>query len=59
MILDYQPFDVEDYIDVTGKEGKVIHIDFQYTILEKNEIIILIPNFLVFPNTVSILRESK
>ena len=55
MILDYQPFDIGDYIDVAGKEGKLIHIDFQHTILEKNEIIILIPNFLVFPNTVKYL----
>ena len=59
MILAYQPFDIGDYIVVTGKEGKVIHIDFRYTTLENNEKIILIPNSLVFANTVSILRKNE
>ena len=59
MILVYQPFDIGDYIIVTGKEGKVIHIDFRYTTLENNEKIILIPNSLVFANTVSILRKNE
>jgi len=59
MILVYQPFDIGDYIVVTGKEGKVIHIDFRYTTLENNEKIILIPNSLVFANTVSILRKNE
>jgi small-conductance mechanosensitive channel len=44
---------------VAGKEGKVIHIDFRYTTLENNEKIILIPNSLVFANTVSILRKNE
>ena len=59
MILAYQPFDIGDYIVVTGKEGQVIHIDFRYTTLENNEKIILIPNSLVFANTVSILRKNE
>lgn len=59
MILVYQPFDIEDYIVVTGQEGQVIHIDFRYTTLENNEKIILIPNSLVFANTVSILRKNE
>jgi len=37
----------------------VIHIDFRYTTLENNEKIILIPNSLVFANTVSILRKNE
>ena len=59
MILVCQPFDIEDYIVVTGQEGQVIHIDFRYTTLENNEKIILIPNSLVFANTVSILRKNE
>jgi len=59
MILVYQPFDIGDYIVVAGKEGQVIHIDFRYTTLENNEKIILIPNSLVFANTVSILRKNE
>ena len=59
MILAYQPFDIGDYIVVAGKEGQVIHIDFRYTTLENNEKIILIPNSLVFANTVSILRKNE
>ena len=34
MILVYQPIDIGDYIVVTGKEGKVIHIDFGTQLLK-------------------------
>lgn len=59
LILVYHPFDIDDYIVVSGQEGKVIHIDFRYTTLKNNEKIILIPNSLVFANTVSILIKKE
>ena len=59
LILVYQPFDLADYIVISGKEGKVISIDLRYTILENQEKKILIPNSLIFANTVTILNRSE
>ena len=59
LILVYHPFDIGDFIVVSGEEGKVTHIDFRYTTLENNEKIILIPNSLVFAKTVSILKKMN
>lgn len=59
LILVYHPFDIGDFIVVSGEEGKVSHIDFRYTTLENNEKIILIPNSLVFSKTVSILKKNE
>ncbi len=59
LILVYHPFDIGDFIVVSGEEGKVRHIDFRYTTLENNEKIILIPNSLVFAKTVSILKKNE
>ena len=58
LILVYHPFDIGDYIIVSGQEGKVSHIDLRYTTLDGAEKIILIPNSLVFANTVSILKNN-
>ncbi len=57
LILVYQPFDIGDYIVVSGQEGKVKHIDLRYTTLDGDEKIVLIPNSLVFANTVSLLKK--
>ncbi len=59
LILVYYPFDIGNYIVVSGEEGKVTHIDFRYTTLENNDKIILIPNSLVFAKTVSILKKNE
>lgn len=58
LILVYQPFDIDDYIIVSGQEGKVTHIDLRYTTLDGNEKTVLIPNSMVFANTVSILKKN-
>lgn len=58
LILVYQPFDIGAYIVVSGQEGKVTDIDLRYTTLEGDEKKILIPNSLVFANTVSILKKN-
>ena len=58
LILVYQPFDLADYIVISGKEGKVISIDLRYTILEYQEKKILIPNSLIFANTVTVLNRN-
>jgi len=58
LILVYQPFDIDDYIIVSGQEGKVTHIDLRYTTLDGDAKIVLIPNSLVFANTVSILKKN-
>ena len=55
----YHPFDIGNYIVVSGEEGKVARIDFRYTTLENNDKIILIPNSLVFAKTVSILKKMN
>ncbi len=59
LILVYQPFNIADYIIVSGQEGKVAHIDLRYTTLEGDNKKILIPNSLVFANTVSILKKTE
>ncbi len=59
LILVYHPFDIGDFIVVSGEEGKVAHIDFRYTTLENNEKIILIPNSMVFSKTVNILKKNE
>lgn len=59
LILVYQPFDIGDCIIVSGQEGQVTHIDLRYTTLDGNEKTVLIPNSMVFANTVSILKKNE
>jgi len=44
MILIYQPFRINQYIEIKGLSGRVKKIDLRYTTLENNEKKILVPN---------------
>jgi small-conductance mechanosensitive channel len=58
LILLYRPFRVNDYIMVAGNEGIVTEIDLRYTTLQKEAQIFLIPNSVLFTNSIGVI-ESK
>ena len=57
-ILMYQPFQINDNIQVTSAEGKVAEINLRYTILVNDQKRILIPNSTMLNNTINILNTS-
>jgi small-conductance mechanosensitive channel len=54
LILLYRPFSVNDSITVAGYEGAVTEIDLRYTTLRKEDQKILIPNSVLFTNTIAV-----
>ncbi|WP_447979566.1 mechanosensitive ion channel family protein [Candidatus Nitrospira bockiana] len=58
LILLYRPFTVNDYITVGGQEGIVTEIDLRYTTLERDDQRLLIPNSVLFTNSI-VVTESK
>lgn len=58
LIVLYRPFHRGDHIQVAGFEGRVADIDLRYTTLEGEERRVLIPNSLLFTNTVVILQQE-
>jgi len=44
MIFIYEPFKVDDFIEVEGKEGKVVDINLRYVTIETETQKILVPN---------------
>lgn len=57
LILLYRPFRVNDYIMVTGLEGIVIEIDLRYTTLQREEQKYLIPNSVLFTNSIGLKAQ--
>ena len=55
LLLIFQPFQIKDEITVTGFEGKVVNIELRYTVLQKENKFILIPNSSIFTNPVVII----
>jgi len=58
LILLYRPFELNDYISVAGLEGTVAEIDLRYTTLQKEGQKYLIPNSVLFTNSIG-LSEVK
>jgi small conductance mechanosensitive channel len=58
LILLYRPFELNDYIAVTGWEGTVTEIDLRYTTLQKEERTYLIPNSILLTNSISLIRSK-
>ena len=54
LILLYRPFGVNDYIIVTGLEGFVTEIDLRYTTLKNEGQKYLIPNSVLFTNSIGL-----
>jgi small-conductance mechanosensitive channel len=52
LIIFYQPFRMGDTITVAGRTGKVVAIDFRYTVLAMEGKRALVPNNAMFSNTV-------
>lgn len=58
LILLYEPFKRGDQIKVLENEGRVVEINFRYTVLETPERRIMIPNAVLLTNAVIIERQS-
>lgn len=58
LIVIYHPFQIGDKISISGSEGLVAEINLRYTVLEGDEQTFLIPNSILFTNTIS-LRKTK
>ncbi|MCH8157277.1 MAG: mechanosensitive ion channel [Nitrospinae bacterium] len=48
LLLVYRPFAIDDHINISGQDGKVVAIDLRYTTLADGDKKILIPNSMVF-----------
>lgn len=59
LILLYRPFKVDDIINISGNEGKVVSIDLRYTKLESEDVTILIPNSKLFTDPVTVLQKKE
>ena len=58
LLLIYRPFHLKDFISVSGFEGTVVDIDLRYTTLHTDVKTILIPNSVLFTNSIVILEQS-
>jgi small-conductance mechanosensitive channel len=58
LILIYRPFHLKDSISVSGFDGTVVDIDLRYTTLHSEGKTILIPNSVLFTNSIVILEQS-
>ena len=59
LIILYQPFKINQHIEIVGKSGMVESINLRYTALNNNGQIILIPNTIVLQKELTILKPSN
>lgn len=59
LIIIYDTFKIDDRITVAGFEGTVKEIDIRYTTLINENKTILIPNSILFTNSVTILQTKE
>jgi small-conductance mechanosensitive channel len=59
LILLYRPFRLNDYITVGGLQGIVTEIDLRYTRLEKEGEAYLIPNSVLFTNSIGLIEGKR
>jgi small-conductance mechanosensitive channel len=59
LILLYRPFRLNDYIAVAGSEGIVTEIDLRYTTLQKERQKFLIPNSVLFTNSITLTESDR
>lgn len=59
LILLYRPFRVNDYIIVAGNEGVVTEIDLRYTRLNKEGDTFLVPNSILFTNSIGVIESKR
>tara|TARA_B100000959_G_C14493213_1_gene424083 strand:+ start:30 stop:524 length:495 start_codon:yes stop_codon:yes gene_type:complete len=56
LIFIYEPFQLNDFIIVDGKEGKVIDINLRYITLETEDMKILVPNSVCASKSVEVKK---
>jgi small conductance mechanosensitive channel len=59
LILLYRPFGLNDRIAVTGLEGTVTEIDLRYTRLQGDGRTYLIPNSVLFTNSITLVSRAQ
>ncbi|TET45659.1 mechanosensitive ion channel [candidate division TA06 bacterium] len=59
LILIYRPFDTGDFVSVAGFEGVVKEINLRYTVLDKDEELILIPNSKIYTTPLKLAKAEK
>lgn len=57
LLLIYRPFDINQYIDVSGFQGTVVAIDLRYTTLDNQGVRILIPNSKLFTDPITVRKS--
>ena len=58
LLLIYQPFTHGDWISVAGCEGQVMEINLRYTVIKKENDTYLIPNSILFTNTIRLSGKA-
>lgn len=56
LILTYQQIKINDYIKIKDWQGKIIAINISYTTLQEDNMIIFIPNSILYISTVAIIQ---
>ena len=59
MLLFYEPFTVDNTINVTNVEGKVADINLRYTVLHSDGKRIMVPNSTVLTNSVTVMEQAS
>jgi small-conductance mechanosensitive channel len=57
LILVYHPFRPGEKISVAGSEGTVVEINLRYTTLESEGKRVLVPNSVLYTNTIAIVQK--
>lgn len=57
LLLIYRPFDINQYIEVSGYQGMVVAIDLRYTTLDHENVRILIPNSKLFTDPITVRKS--
>lgn len=59
LIITYQPFKMNDYLKIKDWQGKVIAINIRYTTLQEDNMIIFIPNSILYISTIAIVQPKN
>jgi small conductance mechanosensitive channel len=58
LILGYKQIKIDDYIKIKDWEGKVVDINLRHTKVQSPNMIILIPNIVLYTETVAIIEQK-
>jgi small conductance mechanosensitive channel len=57
LILGYKYIKINDYIKIKDWQGRVVDINLRYTTIEHENMIVFIPNIVLYTSPVSIIKE--